>query len=419
MNGTARRIAKNTASLMVADAVSKGLLFLLIILIARNLGDVTFGKYSFAFAFTSLFAVFADFGLSTLTIREIARNREYAGKYLGNISLIKLLLSIITGIFIVISINLLDYPLDTILAVYFAGAYVIVNSFNQFLRAFFRAFEKMEYEAVTRITERIILFIAVASMLHFGYGLVPIISVFFIVSVFNFFVTIVLVLKRFVKPSYDIDLKLWKEIIKEALPFGLTAVFVVIYFKIDTIMLSIMINDATVGWYNAAYNIVDGLMFVIAGSLTGALYPLMSNHYKSSNKIKEVFTKSFRLLFFVGVVVALIVTAFSDKIIFIIYGAEYANSVMALKILIWAFFIICISTVSSTLLNSAGKQKIVAIGTCLGAILNISLNLFLIPRYSLEGAAFATVITEVFGFLIYFYYVMKIINPDHVDIRPS
>lgn len=419
MSDTARRIAKNTASLMVADAVSKGLLFLLIILIARNLGDVTFGKYSFAFAFTSLFAVFADFGLSTLTIREIARNREYAGKYLGNISLIKLLLSIITGIFIVISINLLDYPSDTILAVYFAGAYVIVNSFSQFFRAFFRAFEKMEYEAVTRITERILLFIAVASMLHFGYGLVPIISVFFIVSVFNFFVTIVLVLKRFVKPSYDIDPKLWKEIIKEALPFGLTAVFVVIYFKIDTIMLSIMINDATVGWYNAAYNIVDGLIFVIAGSLTGALYPLMSNHYKSSNKIKEVFTKSFRLLFFVGVVVALIVTAFSDKIIFIIYGAEYANSVMALKILIWAFFIICISTVSSTLLNSAGKQKIVAIGTCLGAILNISLNLVLIPRYSLEGAAFATVITEVFGFLIYFYYVMKIINPDHVDIRPS
>ena len=419
MSDTTRRIAKNTASLMVADTVSKGLLFLLIILIARNLGDVIFGKYSFAFAFTSLFAVFADFGLSTLTIREVARNREYASKYLGNISLIKFLLSIVTAIFILISINLLDYPSDTILAVYFAGAYVIVNSFSQFLRAFFRAFEKMEYEAVTRITERIILFIAVVSLLYLGYGLVPILSVFFIVSVFNFFVTVVLVLKRFVKPSYDIDLKLWKEIIKEALPFGLTSVFVVIYFKIDTIMLSIMVNDATVGWYNAAYNIVDGLMFVVAGSLTGALYPLMSNHYKSSHKIREIFTKSFKLLLLVGFVVALIVTAFSDKIIFNIYGAEYANSVIALKILIWAFFIICISTVSSTLLNSAGKQKVVAIGTGLGAILNVSLNLVLIPRYGLEGAAFATVITEVSGFLIYFYYVMKIINPDHAEFRPS
>ncbi|MCK5387080.1 MAG: flippase, partial [Gammaproteobacteria bacterium] len=275
---------------MMADAVSKGLLFLLIILIARNLGDVTFGKYSFTFAFTSLFVVFADFGLSTLTIREIARNREYAGKYLGNISLIKLLLSIITGIFIVISINLLDYPSDTILAVYFAGAYVIVNSFNQFLRAFFRAFEKMEYEAVTRITERILLFIAVASMLHFGYGLVPIISVFFIVSVFNFFVTIVLVLKRFVKPSYEIDLKFCRGIIKEAIPFSLAIAFSAIYFRIDTVMLSLMQSDNVVGWYSAAYQILEGGT-MLSVSFVSAIFPFFSKMHNNNEKHKAAFLK--------------------------------------------------------------------------------------------------------------------------------
>lgn len=418
MKGTVHRIAKNTASLMVADTISKGLLFLLVILIARNLGDVAFGKYSFAFAFTSIFAIFADFGLSTLTIREIARNHDLAGKYLGNISLIKLILSIVTGLIIVISINLLDYPPETTIAIYFLGAYVIVSSFSQFFRAFFRAFERMEHEAFVRIIERALLFTVAASMLHLGYGLIPVVAVFFGVSIFGFILTIGVLLKHFTKPEYDIDFKFWREIISEALPFGLTSIFVVIYFKIDSIMLSMMVGDAAVGWYNAAYNIVDGLMFVIAGSFTGALYPLMSRHFNSSEtSLKKLFIKSFAILSLVGFVVSVGVTVYSDKIIYILYGPQYINSVIALKILVWAFFIICISTLSSTFLNSTGKQKLVTIVTSLGAILNVSLNLILIPLYGLEGAAFATVITELFGFLVYFYFVVKILNLNMKDFH--
>lgn len=404
MNGTARRIAKNTASLMMADAVSKGLLFLLIILIARNLGDVTFGKYSFTFAFTSLFVVFADFGLSTLTIREIARNREYAGKYLGNISLIKLLLSIITGIFIVISINLLDYPSDTILAVYFAGAYVIVNSFNQFLRAFFRAFEKMEYEAVTRITERILLFIAVASMLHFGYGLVPIISVFFIVSVFNFFVTIVLVLKRFVKPSYEIDLKFCRGIIKEAIPFSLAIAFSAIYFRIDTVMLSLMQSDNVVGWYSAAYQILEGGT-MLSVSFVSAIFPFFSKMHNNNEKHKAAFLKAFKYLFILGIAIASFITLYADFIISFLYGAEFLNSIYTLKILSWALFLIFLEYLFSQSLYAMNMQKInmYLMGICM--ILNILLNLILIPIYSHNGAAIATLLTEFTLLTLSFVYV--------------
>ena len=404
MNGTARRIAKNTASLMVADAVSKGLLFLLIILIARNLGDITFGKYSFAFAFTSLFAVFADFGLSTLTIREVARNREYASKYLGNISLIKFLLSIITGIFIVISINLLDYPLDTILAVYFAGAYVIVNSFNQFLRAFFRAFEKMEYEAVTRITERILLFIVVALMLYFGYGLVPIISVFFIVSLFNWFVTVVLVLKRFVKPSYDIDFKFCRGIIKEAIPFSLAIAFSAIYFRIDTVMLSLMQSDNVVGWYSAAYQIMEGGV-MIPVSFVSAIFPYFSKMHTNNEKHKKAFLKAFKYLFILGFVIASFITLYADFIISFLYGVEFLNSIVTLKILSWALLIIFLEYLFSQSLYAMNMQKInmYLMGICM--VLNILLNLILIPIYSHNGAAIATLFTELVLLVLTFIFV--------------
>ena len=107
---------------------------------------------------------------------------------------------------------------------------------------------------------------------------------------------------------------------------------------------------------------------------------------------------------------------FANKIILIIYGTQYANSVLALKILIWAFFLICVSTVTSGLLNSINKQRIVTIGTGIGALLNIILNLILIPKYSLDGAASATVAIELFGFLFYFYFASKYLNLIRSDI---
>lgn len=408
---TVRRVAKNTLSLASAEVITKLLAFVMILFIARHLQDVGFGKYSFALAFASFFAIVSDLGLSTLTIREVARDKSLAGKYLGNILLVKFVLSFVSFLLVVIAINLMHYPPDTTLAVYIAGASVVVTSFNQFFRSIFRAFEKMEYEAVVRVVEKVVVFILVMCLIYFGYGLIEILFAFLISSVLSLIFSGLIVFKKFAKPKFEVDFSFLKNAIKEALPFGLTAIFVVIYFRIDTVMLSVMEGDAVVGWYNAAYNIIAGLTAVVAGSIVGVSYPLMSRYFKTADgNLKKIYVQLLQVLFASGLFISIFVTIFSAEIIQILYDYEYSNSAMALKVLIWAFFIICISTISSTLLYSINKQKIVMIGTGLGAILNIILNLILIPHYSLVGAAYATVATELFGFIIYFYYSIKLLK---------
>ena len=138
---TVQTIAKNTGVLAISNIITSILGFFLLIYIARYLGEVGFGKYSFALAFTGLFAIIASFGMNNYIIRELARNKEQASEYLTNVSVIKLLLSFLAFGFIILTINTMNYPRDTTYAVYLFGGYMILTSFALTFRSIFQAYE--------------------------------------------------------------------------------------------------------------------------------------------------------------------------------------------------------------------------------------------------------------------------------------
>lgn len=404
---TIRRIAKNTLSLASAQIITNFLGFILVVFIARYLLDVGFGIYSFVFAFTSFFAIISDLGLTALTIREVARDKELAGKYLGNISLFKFVLALVSFLLLAIVTNLMHYPPDTTLAVYIAGAYVVVTSFNQFFISIFRAFEKMEYETVVRVVEKVIVFSLIMSLIYFGYGLIEIVSAFLISSIFSFIFSGLVVLKKFAKPRFEIDFSFLKHVTRESLPFGLTAIFVTIYFQIDTVMLSIMQGDAVVGWYNAAYKVIFGLMFIPA-AFVGSIFPLMSKYYKSSGEsLKRTYRIGFKYLLVVALPISIIGFMFADKIILFLYKSGYTPSISAFQVLVLVIPIIFLTSLFGPTLQSINKQGIVSYVAGFNALFNVVLNLILIPTYSYIGAAIATVLTEGLGFILMFYFISR------------
>ena len=125
-----QRIAKNTVVTIIAGIVSGIIGFFFIMYVARYLGAEGFGILSFALAFTGIFGLLTDIGLSPLTIREVARNRSLAKKYLGNIAVLKTILVIVTFGLIALSINLLGYPQQTITVVYLIALSVVFNAFS-------------------------------------------------------------------------------------------------------------------------------------------------------------------------------------------------------------------------------------------------------------------------------------------------
>ena len=401
-----RQVVRNTSILFVTQIISYILIFFYTIYIARFLGAVGFGILSFALAFSGIFSIFADLGLNTLTVRDVSRDRTLEKKYIGNGLIIKFILASLSFGLIALWVNLLGYPYETIIVVYFVSLSVILTSITGIFYSIFQSYEKMEYQSISQIINSIAMFLGVILAINFGLNLIGFSLLFFITSMSTMIFTLILFIWKFSVPKIEIDLEFWKSTIREAFPYGLAAVFVMIYYWIDSIMLSLIVGNEVVGWYNAAYRIIFIFLsfqtiFIIS------IFPVMSSFYNKSNSLKFAFERSFKYLLILSIPIAIFTTLMAKPIILLIFGPSYIPSIVALQILIWSIIFLFVNGLAGNLLGSVNKQSIVTKITGLGAISNILLNVILIPKFSYLGASLATVITEVIIMPILIYFIWK------------
>jgi len=160
-----------------------------------------------------------------------------------------------------------------------------------------------------------------------------------------------------------------------------------------------MQGKAVVGWYNAAYNLVAALAFIPMALVT-AVFPLMSRLYESSNdSLRFSYEKSFKYLLIIGFPIGVGGTFLANRIITLIYGFVYSPAIIAFQILVWSQVFVFLNVVLGTLLNSINRQTAYTKQCGLAAVLNVVLNLILIPKYSYVGASIATVATQCFVFI--------------------
>jgi len=399
---TVQRIAKNTAVLLAANIISKVLGFFYVMYTARYLGAEGFGILSFALAFTGIFGVFTDLGLRSLIVREVARDKSLASKYLNNITVIKVILVSVTFGIIVLVINILGYPEQTIKVVYLIALSVIFTAFTGMFYSVFQAFEKMEYQSLGQILNSALMFSGVMIAIKYNFTIIDFASLYLMASIIILGYSLVILRWKFFNPFFvwslreiEIDWSFWKPTIKEALPFGLTGISGMIYTYTDSIMLSLMQGNEVVGWYNAAYRLILILLF-IPGIINSAIFPSMSKFYISSqNTLKLMYEKYFKIMLIIGIPIGVGITLLASKIILLIFGNEYRPSIIALQVLIWTMVLTFTGAAFVKLFESINRQIVITKISGICVIVNILLNLFLIPKFSYVGASVATVITEV------------------------
>tara|TARA_Y100000310_G_scaffold332191_2_gene407319 strand:- start:324 stop:1757 length:1434 start_codon:yes stop_codon:yes gene_type:complete len=402
-----KTIAKNTTVLLVADIISKVLSFFLVIFIARYLGDVGLGKYSFVFAFVGLFAVLSDFGISIFLTREVAKDRSLTKRYFENIASLKLILvGIATALSLVVS-WFIEKTSDVQISIYILATALFFFNFTEIFSGLIRAYEKMEYISLMMVVERIITVGLGIYFLLMGFKLIALMSVYLVAYLATFIGYFIIVSKKITKIRLRFDLDLWKKIIKASLPFWFTILFISIYFRIDTVMLTMMKGYQSAGWYSASHKMLDALYF-IPSAIIMAVFPVMSRlHVANKELLLKLYKKAFYYLFALGIPIGIGATILADRIILFIYQEQFINSAIALQILIWAEVFIFVSSVTGHLLNSIDKQKLFSITTGVCAVLNIGLNLVLIPSFGYIGASIATVFTEISVFLLLFYFAIS------------
>lgn len=388
-----KEIASNTSWLLLAETISKGASFVLALAIARHLGRDGYGAFAFALSFASLFMIFADFGFGTLTIRDVARDKSKAKHYLANITSIKLIFGIVA---LAAAITTLFLTNKTI-AIYYVllfGIFTLVDSFNQYFQLFFRAHLQMKFEAQAKILYTSVLVIGVAAALIFSTSIQNIIAAYIIAALITLGYLLYTIRRKFVSFTPSIRPSNWRSFIIDSWPLAAAALLMTIYFRIDITMLAFMTSNATVGQYSAAYNFVL-VMNIIPALILPSIFSIISaNDGVNNKKVTDTYQFSLVALTIISISLGAIMFTFANQILLLVYGTEFSQGVTTLRILIVGGAILIIDRVCIDLLNATGQFKRTLLIIGVSAVINIALNMYLIPLYADIGAALATAITE-------------------------
>jgi len=405
VKSTAHRVIDNTLWLLLQRLGGRFVSFLLMIYLARHLGSMNFGKFTFANSFIYIFLILADLGITTLVVRDVASNRDGKSQYVGNTAILKVILSVVTFIVILVASNIMQVPDDTKVVVCLISAYLILENMGGFFGAVFQAYEKMSYIAIIEITQKLFLFFLCFIFLSQGHGLVAVSFAYLFSGIFFCLINMIFVSLHFFKPIYRIDLKFWKEILKESFPLAIAATITMIYYNIDIIMLGKMKGEEIAGWYGVSYNLFLAVA-VLSGAFLSATFPVMSRFFKESkDMLKKAYEKSFKVIVGVGLPFSVGGSLFSERFITFLFGSQYQHSIPIFRIFASIIIFSYLNNLIGYFLISINRQALVAKILAVTVTVNVLLNFILIPRYSYTGAACATVVSEILFFIISFVFL--------------
>ena len=390
----ARRIAKNSLLLFLAQAYSTLTLFIYIPLLTRYLGQENYGRYNYAYAFVGLFQVLAFFGTHQILIRETARDKEKAGLYFGNLLIIKLVLTAITMALILFAANLRGFSPEDRLIIYICAAEMMIRIYANANVAVFRAFQRMEYEFLLLFIDRSVALIGILLVIYFRLGLIAVFLAFLASAVMRGIVSFSISLTKFVKPRLELQFSLWKYFLAAAMPIGMSLGIRRIYERQGTVILEGTRNIAEVGLFAGALRIYQ-LTNLAASSLVGALFPIFSELATSSaERLIKVYQTGLKFLLLLSLPICGVIIFWADDLTRVILGPEFVKTSMALRILAPAIILSFLGYLSSSLLRSADQQGKDTMNWGLSLMINLLLNLLLTPRYGFTGTALALLISE-------------------------
>jgi len=400
------KIAKNTFAVLFGTLVRMASSFVLTFLIARYLGVKSVGQYTVLISLFWIFQRIATIGLEQIIIREVAKDQRRANVFFSSGVLLGVITSLVMILAMIVFTNIANYDKLIISCVYIISGAVLFTTINLIFQSIFIAFEKAELSLYGNVTSGLIKFISGFLALKFGYGLYGIIWAFTISSLAGLFVNFIL-MQKYVHPVKLVyNRKILKWIIKTTPFFAGSQLVNAFSGNITTIILSMLLNIESVGYYGIAMQLVGAIRMVIQ-SYKVAIQPVTARTFKESVKeLRKFCLKSMRYIAMLTIPVCAGTSILGSRIIEFIYSEKYLPAASLLKILIWIVFLYGFSMVITAILISANRQKTVFQSQVLSLAVRIIAAFSLIPFFGYWGAALAVLLSNIADFS-YKYYILS------------
>jgi O-antigen/teichoic acid export membrane protein len=189
-----------------------------------------------------------------------------------------------------------------------------------------------------------------------------------------------------------LSVRRWPGILLAALPFGASSLAGAFLQRFDTLLMSIVLTDAEVGWYNAPYSLIM-MMLLLAQSIAIALYPSMVRGYRAdSDSLTSVVQRAIKYLLFISLPIVVGGSILADRIVLFLYTDEFASSIVVLRVALWALPSLFLLEVLGRTANALHMERPAAKINIVNAVITVVLNLILVPTMGVLGGALALVL---------------------------
>jgi O-antigen/teichoic acid export membrane protein len=401
-----RRVVNNTIISLFGQLITWSSTLLLTSAYGRFLGDVKFGELYFAITFVSLVGFPVELAFNQQLTRDVAEHPEQAEGYLWNTLLLKTLLWVAVFGIILVLVWLLNYSIEQRTLVVICGIDLFAGSVASTFGSLHYAFERALYPTIAKILEKGLSAAIGILLLRMGMSVQVMAFVILGGSVTNalwqaawFF--------RLVGLHLMVRKEIFLKLLKGSLPFLAYGALGVIYYRIDTVMLSLMASTAAIGWYGAGYRLFDTLVFLPNIIVDSVMYPVFSKlSATSESALKIAVEKCLNVLLICVLPVAALFALAAPSIVgFLYHDAAFVHTVAVIQMLAPGLVFLYINTLLTTLIVTLKSERRMPIMAALALVFNLGLNFLLIPLYQQVGAALMTTLTELLLLIISLFFL--------------
>ena len=365
--------------------------------IARMYGPETFGQFTTAHTLATLFLMLADFGLDVLFTSQVARQRAAAEQLFRSFAAVKLLLVGIAVAGMCLIPLWQSFSPATRWLVYIFSFSVAFNALTNFFYALFKGFEQLQYETQGSFIANLVLLAALV-LISIFHAPIWLAALAFTGSRALGLIIAVMTATRFVQfraPSFTIGEL--KKVLRQGWSFGLHLLFEVLYFQLDTLLLSLWQGDYEVGIYQSVMKLVV-LALMLPDIAINVTLPVLSRlHDEDPQKWEWLGGLLNKTLWLLALPIGLVFIVFAEPVIQIIYGVEkYAPAIPIMRVaglmIITRFFF----ATYGVMLMVAGRQKVRMLVVMMATVISLALNAYAIPRHGAWGAIIVSLVANFF-----------------------
>jgi O-antigen/teichoic acid export membrane protein len=391
-SGLGSRALRNTILVLTAKVIARLIALITVLAMIKYLRAAPYGTFATVVNYTAIVSVVLDLGFNVLFVREGARHPNEIQRYLRNVMSLRLLMAVVSLGLLAIALGL--NGLGNLLIPAFL--LMVLTSYSTLLRNTLYALQRLGFEAIAVVLESIVLLALVLYGIKTGRGITYFLWAYAAQYAFScaYFV-VVLAAKRLAVIGWRFELPLVREWFWKGLPFALTFVITILYFKIDQPLVYALRPHNEAGWYAAAYKPFEALLFIPITFLS-VVFPVLSvYHRERHDEMLDAVNRFFKALLLIGWPMSIGIFVLAHPLTRALFSPDYANSEYALRILALGVGLAFVNNAFIGALSASDRQSSFTWAAGWSLVANLAANLALIPIFGYLGASDATLLTEI------------------------